>query len=222
MSAPERKNKRVGAVKQQLCRFFFAALFVGMFEVAVASGIDSDAYAKSTTISFSEGFSVRAEVDNEGGLGLLRIDITDGRPIQVAKGELAELKDVDLQTIKVRLASATKGDATTRLFEVSLEYGDEVLWRDGVEDVGKLYVRSYVRFVFQGDRLVARYRAVPSKKEAEWMTFVKVAGKADSNDGIMNGRGCPFSNIGRVEFFPDAVTRPSGASHKKYDPATDK
>lgn len=222
MSAPERKNKGGWAVKRQFGGFCFAALFLGMFEVAAASGIDSDANAKSTTISFREGFSVRAEVDHEGGLGLLRIDVTDGKPIQVAKEELAGLEDVDLQTLKVRLASATKDDATKRLFDVSLEYGDEVLWRNGVEDVGKLYVRSCVRFVFLGDRLVARYRAVPAKKEAEWMTFVKVAGKADSNDEIMKGRGCPFSNIGRVEFFPEAVTRPSGAGHEKHDPATEK
>jgi len=190
-------------------------VFVGILEVAAASGLDRDAHAKSAFVKFSEGISVRAELDDDGDLNTLRIDLVDGTAIQMAKEELAGLKKVDLQTLKVRVESASIGDVRKLTFAVSLEYGLYASWYGGLDGVGKLFVRPCVRFVFLGNNLVARYRAIPLEKEAEWMTLVKLTGKPEGNEGVDKRRSCPFSSLGLVEFLPLQDARPSGAGHEK-------
>lgn len=192
----------------------FAGIFVGMLEMATASGLDRDAHAKSAFVKFSEGISVRAELDSDGDLSTLRIDLVDGTSIEMAKEDLAGLKNVDLQTLKVRVESATIGDVKKLIFAVTFEYGLYASWYGGLDGVGKLYVRPCVRFVFVGNKLLARYRAVPLEKEAEWMTFAKLTGKPEGNEGVDKRRSCPFSSLGLVEFLPLQDARPSGAGHE--------
>jgi hypothetical protein len=176
-----------------------------------ASGIDTEAYAKSVSMNFFGGLGVRANIDAEGGLGALVID-WGGKDIDVAKSELAGLEDIDLQTMKVAIDAGPKGDKVLSMVVVSFLYGEKREWEvPGWGDHGKLLVQPCVRYLFAGGHYVTRDRAVPSQNGFQWSTFGKLLGKKEEDEGVERAFVCPLRRgEGEVRMYskPNELQKP--------------
>jgi len=178
-----------------------------------ASGIDSDAHAKSVSMSFFVGLTVRAEVDAQGSLGALVIGWS-GKEIELAKGELVDLDEIDLQTMKVERDAGRTGDGGLSMVAVSFLYGGDRKWDvAGLGDQGKVWVHSCVTYLFADGRYVARNRVVPAQNPFEWATFVKLPGAQEANDGVEKCF-CPTRRSDNVRMFsiPDLRQEPPNKS----------
>ena len=199
-------------MKRRLLEVVVVALLLSDGSVK-ASGIDSDAHAKSVSMSFFVGLTVRAEVDAEGRLGALVIGWS-GKEIELAKSELVGLDDIDLQTMKVERDAGRDGDGRLSMVAVSFLYGEERKWEvPGLGDQGKIWARPCVTYLIADGRYVARNRVVPAQNPFEWATFVKLLGDQEANDGVERCF-CPTrrSDNLRMSSMPDQRQKPPNKS----------
>lgn len=186
-------------------------LFIGAASHVVdASGIDEDAYIRKIEVHSFERITVNAEISESGGLG--KLHITSGKEVMITvkEADLEGFSEVDLKTLSVRIDSDAGKSSSIETFAVYVEYGDLTILRNKIEGYGEveLLLRPCVKFLFSGDRLVARYRAIPSKTESEWEMFIKVADKNETYEGIRVSRACPFLSLATVRFLPQ-IKQPS-------------